>query len=305
MHSQFTRKGAVLLVLALFASLADPGSMAQTTGIIAPGAKLEKLGGGFEFTEGPAADKQGNIYFTDQPNDRIVKWSTDGTLSDWLKPAGRANGTYFDKKGNLIACADEKNELWSITPDKKVTVLIKDFGGKLLNGPNDLWIRPDGNIYFTDPLYPRNYWKRDPAMQLAGQYVYFLHRKTGVARAVATDLKQPNGIIGTPNGKTVYIADIGAGKTYSYAVQKDGTLADKKLFCELGSDGMTLDSEGNVYLTGKGVTVFDSTGKKIEHIDVSEPWTANVTFGGTDRKLLFITASKNIYGVHMRVRGAY
>ncbi|MDB6039355.1 MAG: hypothetical protein JWM99_3196 [Verrucomicrobiales bacterium] len=279
--------------------------MAQNAGIIAPGAKLEKLGGGFEFTEGPAADRQGNVFFTDQPNDRIVKWSIDGTISDWLKPAGRANGTYFDKKGNLIACADEKNELWSISRDKQTTVLVKDFKGKLLNGPNDLWIRPDGNIYFTDPLYQRNYWKRDPAMQQPGQYVYFLDRKSKEVKPEATDLKQPNGIIGTPDGKTLYVADIGAGKSYSYAVQKDGSLTEKKLFCGMGSDGMTLDSEGNVYLTGKGVTVFDSTGKKIEHIDVPEAWTGNVTFGGKDRKLLFITASKGIYGMQMRVRGAY
>src|SRR5947207_5369483 len=143
--------------------------------IIARGAKLENLAGGFEFTEGPAADKDGNVFFTDQPNDRIVKWNAaDGTVSDWMKPCGRANGTYFDKDGNLIACADEKNELWSIAPDLKVAVLVKDFGGHLLNGPNDLWIRPDGAIYFTDPLYKRPYWKRDPAMQQDGQHVYFL-----------------------------------------------------------------------------------------------------------------------------------
>src|SRR3954465_5445408 len=122
-------------------------SIAADSKIIAPDAKLKKLEGHYKFTEGPAADKQGNVYFTDQPNDRIVKWSTDGTTSDWLKPAGRSNGTYFDKDGNLIACADEKNELWSISPDKKTIVLTKDFSGKLLNGPNDLWIRPDGNIY--------------------------------------------------------------------------------------------------------------------------------------------------------------
>src|SRR5213595_1145628 len=105
--------------------------------IISPEAKLEKLAGGFEFTEGPAGDKDGNVFFTDQPNDRIVKWSAaDGTVSDWMKPCGRSNGTYFDKHGNLIACADQKNELWSIAPDKKITVLVKDFDGKLLNGPN-------------------------------------------------------------------------------------------------------------------------------------------------------------------------
>jgi gluconolactonase len=305
MQRPLPQTNAFVFLLALFAAVSNSCLMAQNSTIIAPGAKLEKLAGGFEFTEGPAADRQGNVFFTDQPNDRIVKWSIDGTISDWLKPAGRANGTYFDKKGNLIACADEKNELWSISRDKQTTVLVKDFGGKLLNGPNDLWIRPDGNIYFTDPLYPRNYWKRDPAMQQTGQYVYFLDRKSKNVKPAATDLKQPNGIVGTPDGNTLFVADIGAGKSYSYVVQKDGSLTGKKLFCEMGSDGMTLDSEGNVYLTGKGVTVFDSTGKKIEHIDVPEPWTGNVTFGGKDRKLLFITASKGIYGMQMRVRGAY
>jgi len=288
----------VLLLTAGFLHAAD-------SKIIAPGATLEKLAGGFEFTEGPAADKDGNVFFTDQPNDRIVKWSAaDSTVSDWMKPCGRSNGTYFDKDGNLIACADEKNELWSVAPDKKLTVLVKDFGGKLLNGPNDLWIRPDGAIYFTDPLYKRPYWRRDPAMQQDGQHVYFLEADRKNLKRVTADLKQPNGIIGTPDGKTLYVADIGAGKTFAYAIQADGSLTNKRLFCELGSDGMTLDDEGNVYLSGRGVTVFDKTGKQIEHIDVPEPWTANITFGGKDRHLLFITASKSVYGLKMRVAGA-
>ena len=274
--------------------------------LIADGAKPEALGEGYSFTEGPAVDRDGNVYFTDQPNDRIVKYNAaDGSLSDWLKPAGRSNGTFFDDSGNLIACADEKNELWSISPDKKVTVLLADFGEKLLNGPNDLWIRPDGNLYFTDPLYARNYWKRDKAMQQPGQFVYFFDVKSKKATPVATDLKQPNGIIGTPDGKTLYVADIGAKKTYSYSVKPDGTLEDKTLFCEMGSDGMTIDAEGNVYLTGRGVTVFDKTGKQLTNIPIPEPWTANVTFGGKDRRLLFVTASKKVYGVKMRVKGAY
>jgi gluconolactonase len=291
--------------LVLVCALAGVSHAADQPSIIAPGAKLEVLAQGFEFTEGPSADKQGNVYFTDQPNDRIVKWSTDRKTSDWLKPAGRSNGTYFDKHGNLIACADEKNELWSISPDKKITVLVKDFDGKLLNGPNDLWIRPDGNIYFTDPLYKRDYWKRDPARQQPGEYVYFLNMKSHQVTPVCTDLKQPNGIIGTPDGKTLYVADIGAGKTYSYTTSPAGPLTNKKLFCEMGSDGMTMDEQGNVYLTGKGVTIFDKNGEKITNIPVPEPWTANITFGGKDRKLLFITASTKVYGLKMAVRGAY
>jgi len=116
-------------------------------------------------------------------------------------------------------------------------------------------------------------------------------------------LKQPNGIIGTPDGQTLYVADIGAGKTYRYQIQPDGSVKEKKIFCELGSDGMTIDNEGNVYLTGKGVSVFDSSGEKLEQIDVPERWTANVCFGGKERHTLFITASKSFYGLQMRVKG--
>lgn len=279
-------------------------SFAADSSIIAPGTKLEKLGGGYVFTEGPAVDKDGNVFFTDQPNDRIVKWdATTKEFSDWLKPCGRANGTYFDNKGNLLACADEENQLWSIAPNKTITKLVVDYQGKLLNGPNDLWIRPDGGIYFTDPLYKRNYWKRDPKMQQDGQHVYFITPDRKNVQRVATDLKQPNGIIGTPDGKTLYVADIGARKTYSYEIQSSGALTNKQLFCELGSDGMTIDNEGNIYLTGRGVTVFDKTGKQIEQIPVAENWTGNVIFGGKERDLLFITASKGVYGLKMRVKG--
>ncbi len=274
--------------------------------LLAPGAKVEKLGSGYEFTEGPAADALGNVFFTDQPNDRIVRWDAKtGAFSDWLKPSGRANGTYFDAKGNLLTCSDELNQLWSIAPDQKFTVLVKDFGGNLLNGPNDLWIRPDGGLYFTDPLYKRPYWKRDPKSQQAGEHVYFLAAdRTSAPKPVATDLKQPNGLIGTPDGKTLYVADIGAGKTYAYDVQSGGELTGKRIFCNLGSDGMTLDADGNVYLTGRGVTVFDKDGKQIDHLAIPEGWTANVTFGGPDNDLLFITASKSVYGAKLKVKGA-
>src|SRR5881394_1098465 len=131
-------------------SAAD-ASPAPDSAVIAPGAKLEKLASDFLFTEGPACDSEGNVFFTDQPNDRILKWSVDGKLSTYMQPCGRANGLTFDRDGNLWACADEKNELWRIAPDKKVTVVVKEYGGKLLNGPNDVWIRPDQGLYFTDP----------------------------------------------------------------------------------------------------------------------------------------------------------
>ena len=275
---------------------------AADSGLFPSGAKLEKVSGEFEFTEGPAVDSKGNLFFTDQPNDRIMKFGVDGKLSVFLKPAGRANGMYFDPHGRLIACADEKNELWSISPDGKVKVLVKDYQGKLLNGPNDVWVRSDNSLYFTDPLYKRPYWNRGPGEQ-GGEHVYFMSSDRKTVTRVISDLKQPNGIIGSANGRTLYVSDIGAGKTYVYEAHPDGHVSGKKLFCELGSDGMTLDNRGNLYLTGRGVTVFDASGKRIEHLDVPEPWTANVAFAGSHRSTLFITASKGLYKIETTVKG--
>ena len=274
---------------------------AAEKGILAPGATLQKLAGDFSFTEGPACDARGNVFFTDQPNDRILEWSTEGKLSTFMHPCGRANGLSFDRHGNLWACADETNQLWRIDPAGKVTVVVKDYQGKLLNGPNDVWIRSTGGLYFTDPYYKRDYWNRGP--KELGEFVYYLAPDHTTLSRVIEDLKQPNGIIGTPDAKTLYVADIGAGRTYRYSIQKDGSLGDKTLFCSLGSDGMTIDNEGNIYLTGKGVTVFNKSGTQIEHIEVAEPWTANVCFGGKNRHTLFITASKSLYGMKMRVKG--
>jgi gluconolactonase len=276
---------------------------AAAADIVAPGAELKLLSGEFKFTEGPIADAAGNVYFTDQPNDRIMKWSVDGTLSTFLQPAGRANGMFFDARGSLIACADEKTELWAIAPDGTHTVLVREYAGRKLNGPNDVWVRADGALYFTDPFYKRPWWDYGARPQ-DGEHVYFLSADRGTLTRVTTDLVQPNGIIGTPDGKTLFVSDIRAGKTYAFDIQADGSLTNKRLRCELGSDGMTLDVEGNLYLTGRGVSVFDQAGTKIEQIDVPEPWTANVSFGGKDHRTLFVTASKGLYAIRLRVRGA-
>ncbi|HSI33694.1 MAG TPA: SMP-30/gluconolactonase/LRE family protein [Tepidisphaeraceae bacterium] len=303
---------ALFLIAALLSPVtnaADKPAAAPTgevAKLIAPGAAIEKVASDYKFTEGPAADPDGNVYFTDQPNDRILMWDAATNKIDvFLQPAGRSNGLCFDKAGRLIACADDKNELWAIDPKTKaVTVLVKDFGGKLLNGPNDVWAAPDGALYFTDPLYKREYWKRDPKQQQDVMAVYLLPAGAKEPRRVATDLKQPNGIVGTADGKTLYVADIGAKKTFRYTVAPDGALIEKKLFCDMGSDGMTLDAAGNLYLTGKGVTVFAPTGDKLGVIDVPEGWTANICFGGKSMDTLFITASKSVYTLKMTVKGA-
>jgi gluconolactonase len=285
------------------AAIAITGLLWAQSSITAPGAKLELLSGGFSFTEGCASDAAGNVYFTDQPNDRIHKFSVDGKLSTFLEGSGRANGMIFNSDGGLIVCADEKNELRLVDNSGKATVLIKDYNGKLLNGPNDVWINPEtGGLYFTDPFFKRDYWKRSPVSEQDAQGVYYLAPHFKVLSRVVEDMRMPNGIIGTPDGKTLYIADIGADKTYRYDIQPNGALTNKKLFCEMGSDGMTIDNEGNVYLTGMGVTVFSPEGKQIEKISIAG-WVGNVCFGGADHQSLFIAASKNLYRLKMRVKG--
>jgi gluconolactonase len=272
--------------------------------IVKNGAKLIKIGSGFIFTEGPAVDKMGNVFFTDQPNNTIVKWSANsGQLNIFSDNSGRANGLYFDSNGNLLACADMDNQIWSFSPDGKHKVLLDLYDGKKLNGPNDLWIHPNGGIFFTDPLYKRNYWTRNPDRQQDGEHVYFMSQDGKKVERVETTLVKPNGIVGSANGKLLYVADIGGKKTYSYRINKNNQLIDKKLFAEMGSDGMTLDQKGNVYLTGDGVTVFNKKGVKIAHIPLNARWTANVCFGGYDKSTLFITSMDGLYMLDMNVKG--
>ena len=280
------------------------GQIMDDAAIVKNEANLLKIGSGFIFTEGPAVDKMGNVFFTDQPNNTIVKWSANsGQLNIFSDDSGRANGLFFDQNGNLLACADMDNQIWSFSPDGKHKVLLDSYDGKKLNGPNDLWVHPNGGIFFTDPLYKRNYWTRNPDRQQDGEHVYFMSPDGKKVERVETTLVKPNGIVGSANGKLLYVADIGGKKTYSYRINKNNQLIDKKLFAEMGSDGMTLDQKGNVYLTGDGVTVFNKKGIKIAHIPLNARWTANVCFGGSDKSTLFITAMDGLYTLDMNVKG--
>jgi gluconolactonase len=298
---------AMKLKILLFAVLFTAVPLLRAQSVIAPGAKLQKLAGDFAFTEGATCDKNGNVFFVDQPNDRIMEWSVDGKLSTFMQPSQYSNGMMFDANGNLIACADEQNQLWSIAPDKTVTILVTNYEGKYLNGPNDVWIAPNGGIYMTDPFYRRKWWDHT-TMALTNQPVFYLSPDRKKLFPVASDLKKPNGITGTPDGKTLYVADIQGDKTWRYDILPDGSLTNKTLAVAKGSDGMTIDENGDLVMcaTGQtnGVTIFDSSGKKIDHIDVPEKWSANVCFGGKDRRTLFITASTSLYSIRMNVKGA-
>lgn len=315
-------------------------------------ARVEKLAtlpteaytvSGLPFTEGTTCAPNGDVYFVEQNSNKIMKWSVaDHQLSVFMHPAGYANGMLFDAAGNLIACADERNELWSISLTQAETVpyppplnpsvgekpstgpitrpthtVIMDghYHGKLLGGPNDLWIRPDGGIYFTDPFYPRAWWAPGRGQEQELKTVYFLSPDHHTLTRVLPEFKSstgvpgtPNGIVGTPDGRTLYVADISGGETWSFEVQPDGSLTNKRLVCAFGSDGMTLDDEGNLYLSAPskepGVTVVNAkSGQQIGFIPVPEQ-PANLCFGGEDHATLYLAARTGFYSVRTSVRGA-
>jgi gluconolactonase len=295
------------LITPLFLLLFSQSSMAQDTTLktsdLFDATKLQLISKEFKFTEGPSADKDGNVYFTDQPNDKIWKYDLDGKLTVFLTPSGRANGTYFDQQGNLLVCADEQHQVWSISPSKKVTVLFKDIKGKHLNGPNDLWVDKTGGVYMTDPYYQRDYWaKKSPEQE--GQKVYYLPKGKKELIMVSDALKKPNGLVGGPDGKTLFVADIEGNKIYKFNINPDGSLGKPEAIINQGADGITLDALGNLYLAGKGVTIYNQAGKQIGYIEINEPWTANLCFGGKNNDELFITASTALYKIPMKVKGA-
>lgn len=286
---------SMILLIALFAGCETPAK--GKPGILARDAKIKRIATGFRFTEGPIADVRGNVYFTDIPNNRIHIIFLDGALATFMENTGGANGLYFDKDANLLACQGGDRQLVSIDPDGKVTVLADKFNSKPLNSPNDLWIDPKGGVYFTDPRYG----SRDNMFQ-NGEHVYYLTPDRKKLIRVIDDMVRPNGIIGTPDGKKLYVADLGGHKTFSYRIKPDGTLTEKKFFIDTGSDGMTIDIKGNIYITTNTVEVYNLRGRLLGKIGVPE-WPSNVTFGGPKNDTLFITARTSVYSIKTRTKG--
>jgi len=308
-----------------------PVEIYDPTGLVASGpqGQLHILGQGFSFTEGPAADRHGNVFFTDQPNDRIYRWDAGtGAITLFLEGTGRANGMIFDRDGGLIAAADMHGELWKIRPDGSHKVLIDNYQGKLLNGPNDVWIDPtNGGIYLTDPIFPRDYWDADDprkqgwepthseqAPQGKGGHVYYLApgarklvRVTSEAMGWESD-SWPNGVVGTPDGKKLYVNKWfydNHGGTWVFDIKRDGTLTNMRKFSDWGGDGMSMDELGNVYISnGEGVLAFDPDGNNILKIPTGGGATNN-TFAGRDGKTLFITGPANsVTAIRMTVKGS-
>ena len=273
--------------------------------LIAPGAKLKTLGDSFKFTEGPAAHPRiGDVYFTDIPNNRIHRFDVaTGKITVALEESQGVNGLYFDGPDWLIGCQGDAKRVVAFNIGKIGAIIstkpiAEKHDDKPFNKPNDLWIDPDGGIYFSDPNYGNRPLTQD------GENVYYLSADRKTVTLAAKDFKRPNGLIGTPDGKTLYITDRGDNKTYRYDITAPGKLGARKLLFEEGSDGMTLDERGNIYITppAKAVHIYSPEGKLIEKIELPVP-PANITFGGKDRKTLFITARQYFLSIEMAVKG--
>ena len=290
--------------------------------------QLDTIQTGFSFTEGPAVDKQGNVFFTDQPNDKIYRWdAATGVITTFLTGTGRSNGMAFDKDGNLITCADMHGEVWKIFPDGSHQVLVDNYNGKLLNGPNDVWINPvTGGMYITDPIFPRDYWDDDDPRKQdwepthseqadtgKGGHVYYLapgsHTLVRVTTMPGWDADTwPNGVVGTPDGKKLYVNKWyydNMGGTWEFDINPDGTLSNMKKFITMGGDGMSMDRRGNIYISnGLGVTGFAPFGRRIFHVATGDAGATNNVFAGPNNNILFITGTPDrVTSLQMIVKG--
>lgn len=266
-------------------------------GVFEPGAVPIKLTGGFVFTEGPAADTLGNVYFTDKPRTNIWKWSDSSGLTLWCTNSGGANGLYYWTNNCLYACEEFLHRVTRFDAIGQRMVLASNYLGKAFNTPNDLWVSPVGSLYFTDPYWP---WNSSPQGVCA---VYWLAPDSDTPVRVITDLLQPNGVIGTPDLKRLYVADDAGKTTYVYTILADGMVTNRRVFAPIQCDGVTLDDAGNVYLTDwagtrSHVVVYDEDGRFVEEVRIPED-PQNVTRGGADGRTLYVTARTSLYAVRL------
>jgi gluconolactonase len=285
---------------------------ADDPAIVPKDAKLEKLWSEGEFTEGPAYGPDHCIYFTDI-GQRIMKFDpAGGKTTEFRNPSGRANGLDFDPHGRLVACEGAMkggNRRVSITDkDGKVRTLADKWQGKRFNSPNDLTIELKGRVYFTDPRYVG-----DEPREIDTESVYRIDPEGGVTQIIK-DVQKPNGIILSPDMKTLYLADnhpSGNRHLLAFQLREDGSVGPKKVLHDFapdrGIDGMAIDIKGNVYATaGKGKTggvhIFSPQGKKLAFIETPEVPT-NCVFGGRDRKMLYVTAGRSLYRIPVAIEG--
>lgn len=291
--------GNSLLLLTSTLALTQP-AFAADSGLVAPGAEVVEVQGGFGFLEGPVSDVAGNLYFSDIDNNRLHKLAPTGDLSSFHEPSNRANGLTLDLDGGLLICEQEAGRLVKMDGNGNITVVADSYLGKPFNSPNDAWVHPNGSIYMTDPRY------QYPVGKLSqdGEYVYRISSDHEEVTAIITDIPKPNGVVGSEDGQTLYIASTELRKVFRYDINSDGAVSNRTEFADQGSDGMTLDENGNVYLTwAGGVSIRNPAGEEIEFIETQQ-MPANVGFGGRDGRTLFMTSRTSLYSLQMSVEAS-
>jgi gluconolactonase len=278
--------------------------------IVAPEAACEKLAGGFLFTEGPLWDPRDNsLLFSDMPGDEIRRWHAGGVTS-FRKPSRMANGLAWDREGQLLCCEHATSCVTRTGRDGRVTVIASHYRGKELNSPNDIVVRSDGAIYFTDPSYGRMaYYGVARPEQLGFRGVYRLAPGGAEPMLLADDFAQPNGLCFSADERRLFVNDTERGHVRVFDVDDDGALSGSKVWVQLaaegpgGADGMKLDSEGHLFCCGPGgIHVFDRSAACLGIIRVPEG-AANFAWGGDDLRDLFITATSSLYRIRVLVPG--
>lgn len=273
---------------------------------IGPKGEVRRLHTDLQFTEGPAADTQGNLYFSDIPADRIYKVDSTGALSVFLEPSHHTNGLMFGGDGRLWACEMDGRIVAIDIATKEVSAVAAGYEGKRFNAPNDLVVDRAGGVYFTDPHF------RAPMPLPQGTTAVYYADAAGKVSRLLDDLKAPNGVILSPDEQTLYVVPSQQKEMMAYPVEGPGKLGAGRVLCSLkqpegrdntGGDGLTIDRDGNLYITsGLGIQVFAPSGKALGILEFPEQ-PANCTFGGPELRTLYVTARTSLYAVEMETQG--
>jgi gluconolactonase len=283
--------------------------------LVAEGTALERLGTGFQFTEGPIFHPRDQyLLFSDMKADVRRRWDPSGTVTEVRHPSNKCNGMTYDDELNLIVCEHSTSRLMLEAPDGTTRVLASHYDGRELNSPNDVVVGPEGSIYFTDPVYGRRPgFGLEREQDLDFQGLYRVTDDPYAPELLADDFDQPNGLCFSPDGKWLYVNDTTQALIRVFPVGADGSVGDGRIFLDdIGDgisahgapDGMKTDINGNVYVTGPGgVWIVDEKGVQIGLIEVPEQ-VGNLNWGMPDWQTLFICASTSLYSARLSVRGS-
>jgi gluconolactonase len=282
--------------------------------LVAEDAEVERLATGFTFTEGPIWNAEGQyLLFSDMPGNVRRRWSEEDGVEEVMKPSNKCNGMTYDTHGNLLVCEHVTSSLVREHPDGTRETIASHYRGKELNSPNDVIVKSDGSIYFSDPSYGRMPgFGEEREKQLDFQGVYRIAPDGGEPQLLVDDFEQPNGLCFSPDESLLYINDTPRAHIRVFDVQQDGTIANGRMFFEgIGSgvieegipDGMKCDERGNIWVTGPGgIWVISPDGEHLGVIEVPEN-TGNLTWGGRDWKQLYIPSSTSLYRIETKVAG--